>query len=129
MNGHDPSKDIRFVDILRTLGFHFDTVEVRPYGGQVAALLMSEIDPAVDPGSDLDSFIAKWFEIEDGNLGSSPPESYHDVVVAKPRGGISSVPRRVRGFAGRARLARRFRVPGALKRFRQLVPRPESGAD
>lgn len=118
VNGDDPSEGIRSSDILPTLNLYFDSIEVRPYGGHLAALLTAELDRNVNPGPDLDGFIAKWLAMEEEDLAA---RSYHHVVVAKPRRGGDAARGRVIGFGGRIGLALRYRVPGAAKRVRDFL--------
>lgn len=103
ISGHDPTEGIRSSAILPTLSLLFDTLEQRPYGGHLAALLTSQLKPTVEAGAALEDFLEKWLALEDADLAANPGAGYHHVIVARPRRGIDGARAHARAFARRAR--------------------------
>ncbi len=98
----DPSEAIRSSEIVRELGVGFDIVARRDYGGNVLATLYPFIEPE-------DAIVASLIEVERAWLRRGA-ESYHAVIVARPK----------RGLAKRIAGARYFAVP-KIKRIARML--------
>ena len=77
---NDPSEAIRSDEIPRFIHEFFDVIEWRPYGGQVADLVLPCISSewaASEAGS---PFVQRMLDIEDGELSGDSSSSHHLVV-------------------------------------------------
>jgi hypothetical protein len=86
----------------------------RPYGGHLVSVLLSQIDRAVVPQTELDEMISGWLRMEDADLERNPASSYYTAILAAPRSGLGGLAGRLSSLAVRARLALRYRVRPAL---------------
>jgi SAM-dependent methyltransferase len=118
VSAHDPSEGIRSSEILPTLMLFFEPLETRPYGGHLAAPVMSQLDPTVDPGPPLDVAIERWLTLEEQDLVESPDSGYHHVVVARRRRGAPALLGRLIGVTRRMRMAVRYRMAAGWNSMR-----------
>jgi SAM-dependent methyltransferase len=106
---NDPSEAVRSDEIPSFLREFFDVIEWRPYGGQVADLVMPCISSewaASEAGS---PFVQRMLDIEDRELSRDPSSSHHLVVYGTVKSAAGLVwPLRRQAFrAARRRLMHR----------------------
>jgi SAM-dependent methyltransferase len=110
----DPSEAVRSSAILPAVHRLFSVRVERPYGGHLVSVLLSQIDRAVVPQTELDEMISGWLRMEDADLERNPASSYYTAILAAPRSGLGGLAGRLSSLAVRARLALRYRVRPAL---------------
>ncbi len=110
----DPSEAVRSSAILPAVRRLFSVRVTRPYGGNLVAVLLPQLERSAMTPTDLDELISKWLAIEDGNLERDPDASYYMAILAAPRSGAGRVAGRLSSLAVRARLAIRHRVMPAM---------------
>lgn len=76
----DPSEAVRSDEIEEFLREYFDLVEWRPYGGQLAGLVLPCIDPGWAGSADGHRFVQEALDREERQLASNPEST--DFVVA-----------------------------------------------
>jgi len=80
----DPSEAIRSSAILPAAHERFRTLVERPYGGQLVALILSQMNAlaAADPA--FPRAVAHWLALEDDEIAKDPSSSFHTVAVLMP---------------------------------------------
>lgn len=92
---NDPSEAVRSQEIPRFFHRYFETVDWRPYGGQIADLLFPCLDPewlATPEGADA---VRALLRIEDEELSRDPSMTHHVVAHGRLRRNASSPLRQV----------------------------------
>jgi O-antigen biosynthesis protein len=112
---YDLSETVRSSAILPAVRRLFEVVEERPYGGQLVAVLLPQVDAAAMPPLARRELVRSWLALEDEELGRDSSRSYHTVIVARPRRGASAALGQASNFAVRVGLALRYRVPTAIR--------------
>lgn len=101
----DPSEAIRSAEIMTQLRIGFDVLALRPYGGNLLAVLYPYAEPErIDPRT-----IERWIDEERDLLRTGAPPFYA-VVVAEPK----------QGMAGRIASSRYFVEPKVKRIGREI---------
>lgn len=119
VSADDPSEGIRSAAILPAMSLFFTPVAMRPYGGHLTALVMSQLD--TPPSEALDHFLEPWLEMEDDDLRSKPSCSYHHVIIGSPRRGIPALMASVVGFGRHLRMGVGYRAAAAFNLLRHAA--------
>ena len=80
----DPSEAVRSSAILPASRERFTMVE-RPYGGQLVAVLLSQMNATAASDPAFPGALARWLELEEEEIAADPARSYHTVAVLSPR--------------------------------------------
>jgi SAM-dependent methyltransferase len=105
----DPSEAVRSSAILPSARLFFDLVE-RPYGGQLAAVLLSQLDRSAFSDPTLGTHVASWLAMEDEDLRTHPERSYYAVAEGRPYRGLRRTIALVRAAGRRASLRLHYSV-------------------
>ena len=97
----DPSEAVRSSAILPAVRRLFRIVAERPYGGHLAAVILSQLSRDNVPESDRRALVARLLAQEDADLADDPSCSFHTVVVACRKTGFA----RAKGHVGMAVLS------------------------
>jgi SAM-dependent methyltransferase len=81
----DPSEAVRSSAILPAARQRFTTAAERPYGGQIVAVLLSQMNAAAAADAAFPEALAHWLELEDEEIAADPARSFHTVAVLSPR--------------------------------------------
>jgi SAM-dependent methyltransferase len=81
----DPSEAVRSSAILPAARERFTTVEERPYGGQLVAVLLSQMNAAAQADPVFPRALAHWLALEEEEIERDPSKSFHTVAVLAPR--------------------------------------------
>lgn len=119
VSADDPSEGIRSAAILPSTSLFFEPVAVRPYGGHLSALVMSQLD--TPPSEALDHFLERWLAMEDEDLRANPSCGYHHVIIGRPRRGLSALAASAIGFTRHVRMGLGYRAASALNLFKWAV--------
>ena len=57
----------------------------RPYGGQLVAVLLSQMNATAAADPAFPGALARWLELEEEEIAADPARSYHTVAVLSPR--------------------------------------------
>lgn len=87
---HDPSEAIRSAEIPAFFHHHFETVEWKPYGGQVADLIFPCLSAAWAASAEGERAVKALLEIEEREIARDPSLSHHVVAYGrlKSTGGV-----------------------------------------
>ncbi|MDQ2980432.1 MAG: class I SAM-dependent methyltransferase [Acidobacteriota bacterium] len=81
----DPSEAIRSSAILPAARARFTAVVERPYGGQLVAILLSQMNATAAADPAFPRALAHWLDLEDDEIRRDPSASYHTVAVLQPK--------------------------------------------
>ena len=102
----DPSEAIRSGELVSFLRQHFEMVEWRPYGGQLAALVFPNLQKEWTESPEGLASVAEMMELEDEQLVRDPASTFYVVAYGRIRPAPEPI-----GAAGRLRrLAGRWRA-------------------
>ncbi len=102
----DPSEAVRSSEIVTQLEHGFDIVAVRPYGGNLLAIVCPQIDWTQAPVGLVDALIERERD--------SFPKDHHAIIVARPK----------KGTRARIASARYFFEPKVKRLLRAISPKP-----
>ncbi|HWW62169.1 MAG TPA: class I SAM-dependent methyltransferase, partial [Thermoanaerobaculia bacterium] len=102
----DPSEAVRSSEIVAQLGRGFDVVAMRPYGGDLLAIVCPQIDWTQAQPDLIDALIARERD--------AFPKSHHAIIVARPK----------KGTRARVASARYFFEPKVKRVLRALTSAP-----
>lgn len=81
----DPSEAVRSSEILPAARERYTALAERPYGGQLVAVLLSQMNAAAAADPAFPAAVAHWLELEDEEIERDPARSFHTVAVLAPR--------------------------------------------
>jgi len=102
----DPSEAIRAGELTSFLKQHFDMVEWRPYGGQLAALVFPNLLREWTESEEGLSWVTRMMEVEDEQIRRDPESTFYLVAYGR----IRAEPVSLRGSERLRRLAGRWRA-------------------
>lgn len=88
----DPSEAIRSGAIVSFLRQHFDMLEWRPYGGQIAALVFPSLERDWTESPEGRSSVVRMMEIEDEQIRRDPASTFYLVAFGHLRPKPAAVP-------------------------------------
>lgn len=102
---NDPSEAIRSGAIASFLRQHFEVVEWRPYGGQLAALVFPNLARGWTGSPEGLVWVARMMELEDEQIRREPSSTFYLVAYGRMRRKPAAVPlsERARRLSGRWR--------------------------
>lgn len=112
---NDPSEAVRSSAILPAVHRLFEVQVERPYGGNLVAVILPQLERSRIPPRELDEMLSRWLALEDAELKRDPRTSYYTAILATPSRGAARVLGRASSLMVRARLALRYRVLPALR--------------
>ncbi len=92
----DPSEAIRSGAIVSFLRQHFEMLEWRPYGGQIAALVFPSLEPGWVESPEGLSSVARMMEVEDEQIRRDPGATFYLVAFGRLRTAPAAVSLRER---------------------------------
>ena len=81
----DPSEAVRSSVILPAARERYTALAERPYGGQLVAVLLSQMNAAAAADAAFPRAVAHWLELEDREIERDPAASFHTVAVLAPK--------------------------------------------